>query len=177
MEILYTLFSNHECCFWLWKLQELCVCMLDELGLYEKVLVLPLFPNYFSFSIPVVIDNWNVQSYIVVGYQLLCHLRSFFSIIFKNTSSDSFNQGHELVQSEDLEAQMVKNPPATRETWVWSLGQEDPLEKGMATHSGILAWRILAWRIPWREAWQATVHGVAKGQIRLSRDNKRSTVW
>ena len=43
-------------------------------------------------------------------------------------------------------AQMVKNPPATRETRVRSLGQEDPLEKGMAVHP-----RILAWRIPWTE--------------------------
>ena len=41
---------------------------------------------------------------------------------------------------------MVKNLPAMQETWVRSLGWEDPLEKGMATHS-----RILAWRIPWRE--------------------------
>ena len=41
-------------------------------------------------------------------------------------------------------AQLVKNPPAMRETWVWSLGWEDPLEKGKATHSSILAWRI-----PW----------------------------
>ena len=39
-------------------------------------------------------------------------------------------------------AQMVKNPPAMQETWVRSLGQEDPLEKGMATHSSILVWRI-----------------------------------
>ena len=39
---------------------------------------------------------------------------------------------------------MVKNLPAMQETWVQSLGGEDPLEKGMATHSGILAWRI-AW--------------------------------
>ena len=38
-------------------------------------------------------------------------------------------------------AQMVKNPPAMRESWVQSLGLEDPLEKGMATHSSILAWR------------------------------------
>ena len=43
-----------------------------------------------------------------------------------------------------LVAQLVKNLPAMWETWVWSLGWEDPLEKGMATHS-----RILAWRIPW----------------------------
>ena len=41
---------------------------------------------------------------------------------------------------------MVKNLPATRETWVQSLGQEDPLKKEMATHSSILAWRI-----PWTE--------------------------
>ena len=38
---------------------------------------------------------------------------------------------------------MVKNPPAMQETQVQSLGQEDPLEKGMATHSSILAWEIL----------------------------------
>ena len=41
-------------------------------------------------------------------------------------------------------AQLVKNPPAMQETWVRSLGWEDPLEKGKATHSSILAWRI-----PW----------------------------
>ena len=45
-----------------------------------------------------------------------------------------------------LVAQLVKNPPAMGETCVWSLGREDPLEKGKATHSSILAWRI-----PWTE--------------------------
>ena len=45
-----------------------------------------------------------------------------------------------------LVAQLVKNPPAVRETWVWSLGWEDPLEKGKATHSSTLAWRI-AWTV------------------------------
>ena len=55
-------------------------------------------------------------------------------------------------------AQTVKNLPAMQETWVQSLGGEDPLEKGIATHSSILAWRI-----PMdRGAWQATVHGVAE---------------
>ena len=39
-------------------------------------------------------------------------------------------------------AQTVKNSPATQETWIQSLGWEDPLEKGMATHSSILAWKI-----------------------------------
>ena len=63
-----------------------------------------------------------------------------------------------------LVAQLVKNPPEMQETWVRSLGQEDPLEKEMATHSSILAWEI-----PWTEepgglqsiGWQ-------KNQIRLS---------
>ena len=41
-----------------------------------------------------------------------------------------------------LVAQLVKNPPAVRETCVQSLGWEDPLEKGKATHSSVLAWRI-----------------------------------
>ena len=45
-----------------------------------------------------------------------------------------------------LAAQMVKNLPAMQETWVRSVGQEDSLEKGRATHSNILAWRI-----PWAE--------------------------
>ena len=45
-----------------------------------------------------------------------------------------------------LVAQMVRSPPAMQETWVWSLSQEDPLEKEMATHS-----TILAWEIPWTE--------------------------
>ena len=39
-------------------------------------------------------------------------------------------------------AQTVKNPPVMQETWVQSLGWEDPLEEGLATHSSILAWRI-----------------------------------
>ena len=45
-----------------------------------------------------------------------------------------------------LVAQLVKNLPAMRETWVRSLGWEDPLEKGKATHSSILAWRI-SWTV------------------------------
>ena len=57
-----------------------------------------------------------------------------------------------------LVAQMVKNPPAMGETWVQSLGWEDLLEEGMATHSSILAWRS-----PMdREAWWTAAHGVSK---------------
>ena len=63
-----------------------------------------------------------------------------------------------------LVAQMVKNLPAMWETQVQSLGQEDPLEKGMAIHSSILVWRT-----PWtEEPWRATVYGVAKSQKQLS---------
>ena len=63
-----------------------------------------------------------------------------------------------IFSGASLVAQLVKNPPAMRKTWVWSLGWEDPLEKGKATHSSILAWRI-----PW-----TTVHGVTKSQTWLT---------
>ena len=60
--------------------------------------------------------------------------------------------------------QMAKNLPAMRETWVRSLGWENPMEEGMATH-----FSILAWRIPMDgAAWWATVHWVAKSRIRAS---------
>ena len=53
-----------------------------------------------------------------------------------------------------LVVQSVKNLPAMQDTWVWSLGQEDPLEERMATQSSILAWRIPVDR----GVWQAAVH-------------------
>ena len=66
--------------------------------------------------------------------------------------------GYPLLYSwASLVAQLVKNLPATWETWLQCLGSEDPPEKGEATHSSILAWRS-----PW------TVHGVAKSWPRLS---------
>ena len=61
------------------------------------------------------------------------------------------------VEGASLVGQLVKNLPAIQETQVRSLGQEDPLEKAKATHSSILAWEI-----PYRGAWQATVHGVSR---------------
>ena len=57
--------------------------------------------------------------------------------------------------------QMVKNLPAMQETCVRSLSWEDPLEKGMVTHSSVLAWKILMDR----GAWQATVHGIAQSDM------------
>ena len=63
-----------------------------------------------------------------------------------------------------LVVQRLKHLPPMRETWVQSLGLEDPLEKEMVTHS-----RILAWRIQWTEEHGgATVHGVAKSWKQLS---------
>ena len=63
---------------------------------------------------------------------IICIINSFWLCLFLNWAS--------------LVAQTVKNPPAMKETWDQSLGWEDPLEKGMETHSSILAWRI-----PWTE--------------------------
>ena len=68
-------------------------------------------------------------------------------------ATNTFTFGASLV------AQMVKNLPAMQETWIWSLGWEDPLEKGMATHCSILAWRS-----PWTEepGELHTVHEITK---------------
>ena len=63
-----------------------------------------------------------------------------------------------------LVSQMVKHLPATWETQVQSLGREESLEKEMATHSSILAWKI---SMDWG-AWKATVHRVTKSWTRLS---------
>ena len=63
-----------------------------------------------------------------------------------------------MSNTTSLVAQTVKSPPSVQETWVRSLGWEDPLEEGMTTHSSILAWRIPTDR----GAWQATVHGLTK---------------
>ena len=66
--------------------------------------------------------------------QISLHLRSFcFQVFFFLPVIFLFNWA-------SLVAQLVMNPPAIRETWVWSLGWEDPLKKGKATHSSILTW-------------------------------------
>ena len=64
-----------------------------------------------------------------------------------------------LTSGASLVAQLVKTLAAMQETWVWSLGQGHPLEKGMATHYSIFAWRIL---------WIEEPGGVAKNQKGLS---------
>ena len=62
-----------------------------------------------------------------------------------NNNNNNNNNNNDFIYERVslLVAQLVKNPPAMREIWVRSLGLEEPLEKGKATHSSILAWRIL----------------------------------
>ena len=80
-------------------------------------------------------------------------VQSFSCLFVLNYSSWAF-----------LVAQTVTNPPVMRETWVRSLGWEDPLEEGMATHFSILAWRILMDK----GAWWVIVHEIAKSWTRLN---------
>ena len=69
-----------------------------------------------------------------------------------------------MIKEASLVTQRVKNPSAMWKASVRSLGWEDPLEKGMATHANILVWRI-----PMdRGAWRATVHGVPESPTLLS---------
>ena len=77
-----------------------------------------------------------------VGKDSSCHTEEPSSIPGSGRSSGE-GIGYPLQDSwASLVAQLVKNPPAMRETWVRSLGWEDPLEKEKATHSSILAWTI-----------------------------------
>ena len=82
--------------------------------------------------------EWNCSQRAEVPTALTC-LHTWKSAVSENTPSST-------LLSPSLVAQMVKNLPATRESWVWSLGQVDPLEKWMATHCSILTWEI-----PWTE--------------------------
>ena len=61
-------------------------------------------------------------------------------------TTERLTHTHMVLKGASLVAQMVKNLPAVLKTWVQSLGQEDPLEEEMATHS-----TVLAWRSPWTE--------------------------
>ena len=76
------------------------------------------------------------------------------ALCIRRPKSQSFGQSFQWILSADfpqasLVPKLVKNPPAMLETWVQSLGWEDPLEQGKATHSSILAWRIPWIVCPW----------------------------
>ena len=79
-----------------------------------------------------------------MGKESVCHAGDPSSVPGLGRSAGE-GIGYPLQYSwASLVAQLVKNPPAVRETWVQSLGGEDPLEKGKAAHSSILVWRILS---------------------------------
>ena len=88
-------------------------------------------------------------------------------------------EGYPLQQSwTSFVAQLVKNPPAMRETWVQSLGWKDPLEKGKATHSSVLAWRILwtIWSLGPKESDTTeplSLHSLQKTAMKLKYQKKK----
>ena len=100
----------------------------------------PLSVLQFLFLSPLLqfSDNWQ-------SYALRYFRRMFMAKFATGVLCPSIPQVHSLYRTS-LVAQLVNNLPAMQETWIRSLGQEDPLEKEMATHSSILAWRI-----PWTE--------------------------
>ena len=95
------------------------------------------------------------------GNESACNAESSGSIPGSGRSPEE-GTGYPLQYSwASLVAQTVNNPPAMCETWVQSLGWEDPLEEDMATHFSILAWRIPIDR----ETWQTAVHGVIESDM------------
>ena len=113
---------------------------------------------YISGSVHIAQESRNIST----SWPMICKTCSFFpSRLIFNLSFDLSRSN--LIIWASLMSQMVKNLPAMQKICIQPLGQEDPLEKGMATHSSILAWTIR-----WTGAWQATVHGVTKSLTRLS---------
>ena len=106
------------------------------------------WPKYWSFSFTISPSN---------EYSGLISFRIVTSSQFEGKSFSYYTTTLILPLHAPLTAQLLRNPPAMQETWVRSLCWEDSLEKGKATHSSILVWRI-----PW------TIHGVAKSQTQLS---------
>ena len=100
----------------------------------------------------------SIESVMLSNYLILCHSLHLLPQSFPASGSFPMSQlfpsgGQSIGEASTLAslvAQMVKNPPAMWKTWVWSLGWEDPLEEGMATHSHILACRIPMDRGAWR---------------------------
>ena len=100
-----------------------------------------MFWPFLTF--PQLILLWDAPSVYLTGYPCYGTQHLTDSISHKGQGSTLLFFNWSIVDVQcSLAAQVVKNPPAMQETWVWSLGQEDPLEKGKATQSSILAWRI-----------------------------------
>ena len=128
------------------------------------------------------IDSWNrIETCMTICFVIKYKIKWFFpgssagkesicnagdpGSIPGSGSSPGEGIGYPLQYSwTSLVAQTIKNLPAMRETWIWSLVWEDLLEESMATHSSILSQRIPVDR----GAWWATVHGTAKSRTWLS---------
>ena len=82
--------------------------------------------------------------------------------VFIHRAFEKYRKAQLRARADGL--QTVKNLPAMRETWIQSLGWEDPLEEDMTTHSSIFAWGIPVDR----GAWRAAVHGVIHSWTQLS---------
>ena len=100
--------------------------------------LIEILKNFFSVTL-----DFFCEYFFLSDHQILL----FYNFIITQVRSleNMFNIFYSLYWAS-LMAQMVKHLLAMRETWVWSLGWEDPLEKEMATHSSTLAWKI-----PWTE--------------------------
>ena len=130
--------------------------MRNTLSLHDA---LPIFPNQWLWGemfvkkptsayrevIKWVIQRWDSLSF--AKFLLMLLKRSDIWNQFWTSWWLFSSETHSLLKTlkgsgSSLVVQLVKNPPEVQETWVQSLGREDPLEEGMATHSSILAWRI-----------------------------------
>ena len=99
----------------------------------NKLVLLIRWPKYWSFSFTISPSN---------EYSGLISFRIVTSSQFEGKSFSYYTTTLILPLHAPLTAQLLRNPPAMQETWVRSLCWEDSLEKGKATHSSILAWRI-----------------------------------
>ena len=105
----------------------------------ENPLTFAFCPCHIIVEVPTVLHEiWGASALRTCGVFQISPLRLWMIFILY-----SFSERQDLMQASiSLVAQTVKNPPTMWETWVWSLGREDTLEEGMATHSSILTWRI-----------------------------------
>ena len=125
---------------------EVCMCVC---ACYVCAFLWFLYFQYGkNLSQVLILGKLNIQSSNFTFALMLWILSSFLSncctvVLFRGTI---FTLSCDIFKAS-LVAQKVKRLPAMQETWVWSLGREDPLEKGMATHSSIHAWKI-SWMEP-----------------------------
>ena len=141
----------------LFLLSSVFFCLFVFLTILEKrhCSAFPLFHIIFSQYVPILpLSLQNAESTFIRRRTLL--------LSQWDVGQPCSVRGHLHLPAQVTQA--VKNLPAMRETWVRSLGLEDLLEEGMATHFSIPAWKIPMGR----GAWQATVHGVTKNWTQLS---------